>query len=218
MEALTPTTSLVEKAYGAILEAICTGELRSGERLNQDEIAEKLNVSRQPVNSAIAMLKSQRFLMDTGRRGVVVSPVDLEMFRSIYQFRSAVEPLAARLASPRVTREAITLGRSIIERGKADVQRGDAAAVLRADMAFHELIYSLSGNQIVQDVMHLNWRHLQRSMSEVLRAPGMSLRVWKEHDHIFSAMVVNDGDTAAELMRQHIVSAMERTEAGNQPT
>lgn len=209
MEALTPNASLVDKVYLALLEAICTGELPAGTRLNQDEIAEKLNVSRQPLNSAIAMLKTQRFVQDTGRRGVVVAPVDQEMFRAIYQFRTAIEPLAAQLASANMTRDAISQGRAIIERGKLDVQRGDEAAVLRADMEFHGLIYHLSANQIIQDVMTLNWRHLQRAMSEVLRTPGMSLRVWKEHDQIFSAIVAGDGETAANLMREHIANSVE---------
>lgn len=207
MEALEPAPSLVDKAYNAILDAICAGEFRPGERLNQDMIAEKLNVSRQPVNSAIAMLKSQRFLEDTGRRGVVVAPIDVRSFQTIYQFRSAIEPLAAQLGTARMTREAVTRGRQIIEQGKAFVHSGNTAAVLRADMEFHDLIYQLSGNGIIQDVMRLNWRHLQRAMSEVLRAPGMSLRVWKEHDQIFSAMVALDGDTAAGLMKEHILNA-----------
>lgn len=210
MEALKPNTSLVQKTYEALLEAICTGAIKAGERLSQDDLAEQLNVSRQPVNSAIAMLKSQRFVQDTGRRGVVVAPVDSKMFESIYQFRSVIEPLAVELATPRLTKEAIVLGRDIIVRGKGFVQRDDSQSTLRADMDFHSLIYQLCGNLIIADTMHLNWRHLQRSMSEVLRSPGMSIRVWKEHERIFEAMVSGDADHAASLMREHIHDATRR--------
>lgn len=210
MEALEPSRSLVEKTYEAILEAICNGTLRARERLNQDELAVRLNVSRQPVNSAIAMLKAQRFVQDTGRRGVEVAPVDKKMFEAIYQFRSAVDPLAVKLATPRMTNESLALGEEIITRGKNYAQNKNQPASLRADMEFHGLIYQLSGNMIIADVMQLNWRHLQRSMSEVLRAPGMSLRVWTEHAQIFAAMARNDAEEAASLMREHIVNATER--------
>jgi DNA-binding GntR family transcriptional regulator len=74
-------------------------------------------------------------------------------------------------------------------------------------MDFHGLIYSLSGNIIVADVMNLNWRHLQRAMSEVLSVPGATLRVWKEHDQIFTAMVRNDAEEAAKLIRTHMENA-----------
>jgi len=94
MDSLQPTKSLVQKTYEAILNEICTGSLLPGVRLAQDDLAAQLDVSRQPVNGAIAMLKSQGFVIDTGRRGVVVAPIADGHFEAIYQFRSAVEPLA----------------------------------------------------------------------------------------------------------------------------
>jgi DNA-binding GntR family transcriptional regulator len=211
MEALAQKKTLVEQAYDALLEAICSGDIKAGERLNQDELAERLQVSRQPVNSAIAMLKAQRFVQDTGKRGVVVAPIDQTLFDSIYQFRTVVEPLAVQLATTRITKEAVSLGREIIARGKSHVQSGDHASALRADMDFHNLIYTLSGNIIVADTMNLNWRHLQRAMSEVLSVPGATLRVWKEHDQIFSEMVRGDDKQAAKLMREHMEHAAPRS-------
>ena len=211
MEALTHNKSLVEQAYDALLEAICTGDFKAGERLNQDEIALRLKVSRQPINSAISMLKAQRFVQDTGKRGVIVAPIDQTLFESIYQFRSVVEPLAVQLATQRMSNEVITMGRDIIARGKSHVQSGDHALALKADMDFHELIYNLSGNIIIADVMHINWRHLQRAMSEVLSIPGATLRVWKEHDQIFTAMVRNDAEEAAKLIRAHMENAAPRS-------
>ena len=211
MEALTQKKTLVEQAYDALLEAICSGDIKAGERLNQDELADRLQVSRQPVNSAIAMLKAQRFVQDTGKRGVVVAPIDQTLFDSIYQFRTAVEPLAVELATKHMTKEAVSLGREIIARGKCHVQSGDHASALRADMDFHSLIYALSGNIIIADSMNLNWRHLQRAMSEVLSVPGATLRVWKEHDQIFSGMVNGEDKHAAKLMREHIEHAMRRS-------
>lgn len=210
MEAIAPNKSLVEKTYEALIDAICTGALRPGDRLSQDEVAERLNVSRQPVNSAIAMLKAQRFVKDTGRRGVIVAPVDRHLFESIYQFRSAIEPLAVELATPRLTPVSIGQGRAIVERGTGLMHSGDTKGVLQADIDFHMLICTLSGNEIVADTMRLNWQHLRRSMGEVLRFPGMTLQVWKEHKAIFEAMVAADAKGAAHLMHAHIVEAPKR--------
>ncbi|NVO23298.1 GntR family transcriptional regulator [Donghicola mangrovi] len=211
MEALVQNKSLVDQAYDALLEAISAGDIRAGERLNQDELADRLNVSRQPLTSAIAMLKAQRFVQETGKRGVIVAPIDQALFDSIYQFRTAVEPLAVQLATARMTKEAIATGREIIARGKSHVQSGDFASALRADMDFHTLIYDLSGNIIIADTMSLNWRHLQRAMSEVLSVPGATLRVWKEHDQIFGHMVRGEIDEAARLMREHMEHAAPRS-------
>jgi len=211
MQILEPPKTLVDQTYDALLDAICTGELKPGDRIAQDDIAARLGVSRQPVNSAIAMLKAQRFVRDTGRRGVVVAPVDRNLFEQIYQFRGAVEPLAVELATPRLTSNEIAEGRRAVARGMEAMQAGDPIAVLQADIEFHTLLYQWSGNEIVADTMRLNWQHLRRSMGEVLRFPGMTTQVWKEHGRIFEAMVRGNGAEAAALMKAHIEGAVART-------
>mgnify|MGYP000477346801 CR=1 FL=1 len=213
MDSLAPAPSLVERTYDALLDAICTGELPPGTRIGQDEIAARLGVSRQPVNSALAMLKSQRFVTETGRRGVEVAPVDPALFQAIYQVRTVLEPLAVELATPRLDGTAITRGRATVAAGHQALQAGDAAAVLRADIAFHALIYELSGNPVIVESMRLNWLHLRRSMGEVLRWPGLSAQVWKEHDRIWTAMARGDAAEAATRMRAHMTGAVARVSA-----
>jgi len=210
MEAIQAPKTLVEQAYAIILDAICDHTLRPGERLTQEEIAARLNVSRQPVMHALATLKSQGFVQETGKRGLVVAPIDRALFEAIYQFRSAVEPLAVRLATPRLAAESIAKGRSLIACGKNAVHAPDPRAIVRADMDFHLLVYELSGNPLILETMRLNWHHLRRSMDEVLRAPGMSITVWEEHEEIFEAMVRGDADVAATLIEKHMREAMKR--------
>ena len=214
MEHLSQARPLVERAYEAILDAICDGTLRAGERLTQDEIAARLDVSRQPVMHALAMLKTQGFVVETGRRGLAVAPVDPQLFEAIYQIRSAIEPLAVELATPRLSSELITRGRRLVAHGRSMVQANDRKGVLQADIDFHSLIYAASGNPLIAQTMQLHWQHLRRTMGEVLRAPGLSIRVWREHGAILEEMVRGDADAASRLMRDHIVHAYEWVSRG----
>lgn len=210
MQSLSPQKTLVEQAYRTILDAICDGTFKPGERLTQDEIAARLNVSRQPVMSALALLKNQGFLQDAGRRGLAVAPIDPARFEAIYQLRSAVEPLAVRLATARMTAADAARGRELVALGKRLAVTGDAKAILQADVDFHAWIYALSGNPLIAETMQLNWQHLRRAMSEVLRQPEMSKPVWDEHGRIVDAMAAGDADRAAQLMYDHIVVAYRR--------
>jgi DNA-binding GntR family transcriptional regulator len=210
VESLEPAKSLVDQAYEVILDALSDGTFKPGERLTQEDIAARLNVSRQPVTHALAVLKAQGFLTQSGRRGLTVTSVEPEFFEAIYQIRSAVEPLAVRLATPRLTKQAILHGRSLVEHGRNLVVAGDSRATLQADMDFHSFIYDLSGNPLIGETMRLHWRHLRRAMGEVLRYPGMSISVWQEHGRILEAMIRGDADGAAELMRRHLIDAYER--------
>lgn len=202
---MTPRiTTLADRVYETLLEEICSGRLEPGQRLNQADLARQLNVSRQPVNQAIALLKAQNFLLDNGRRGVVVSAIDEERFRAIYDFRMAIEPMVARLAALAITPEAQKYGEAIIVKGKALVGTGDYVASLRLDVLFHDLIYTLSNNDLLAEAMRLNWRHIQRSMSAVIRKPGELTRIWQEHEQIFAAICRKEPGAAAACMYQHM--------------
>ena len=209
LESIALPKSLVDQAYEVILDALCDGTFKPGERLTQEDIAARLNVSRQPVTHALAILKAQGFLAQ-GRQGLTVTSVEPEFFEAIYQFRSAVEPLAVKLATPRFTKEAIARGRALVAHGRDVVATGDAGAALKADMDFHSFIYDLSGNPLIAETMRLHWQHLRRAMGKVLRHPGMSTSVWKEHGRILEDMIRGDGESAAELMRRHLLEAYDR--------
>lgn len=216
MDTLEPRKSLMGQAYEVILDALCDGTFKSGERLTQEDIAARLNVSRQPVTHALAVLKAQGFLAQSGRRGLTVAPVQPEFFEAIYQFRSAIEPLAVSLATPRLTKKAVLRGRSLVERGRNCVVAGDSRTSLQADMDFHSFIYELSGNPLIGETMQLHWRHLRRAMGEVLQYPGMSISVWQEHHRILEEMIRGDGAAAAQLMLRHIVDSFARSRSDAQ--
>lgn len=206
MESLAAPTTLVDQAYAVILDAICDGTLKPGERLTQADVAERLNVSRQPIHNAFQVLKAQGFVREAGRRGLSVAPLDPALFEAIYQFRSAIEPLAVRLATARMTPADLARGRALIDEGVQAVKEQGGAAI-RADMAFHSWIYDLSGNVMIVETMRLNWQHLRRAMGEVLRHPNLSTRVWNEHRAIVETMAKGDADRAALLIRDHVMSA-----------
>jgi DNA-binding GntR family transcriptional regulator len=210
MESLKPQRTLVEQVYEAVLDAICNGSFRPFERLRQDEIAARLGVSRQPVMTALGLLKQQGFLTEHGRRGLQVAPADRARFDAIYQFRTAIEPLAASLAAQRMTPELLARGRALVAHGRRVAAAGDARATLQADVDFHSFIYEASGNPLIVEAMQLNWQHLRRSMGEVLRRPRMTQQVWREHAAILEALAAGDAESAARLIHDHVALARER--------
>ncbi len=213
IKSLEPQKSLVEQVYDSILDAICDGSLAAGERITQDEVAARLQVSRQPVMTALGWLRSQGFLIEHGRRGLQVAPADRRRFDAIYEFRAAVEPLAASLAAQRMTPELLARGRALVAAGKRVAAAGDARATLQADIDFHNFIYQASGNPLVIESMQLHWQHLRRSMGEVLKLPRFTQKVWKEHAGILDAIAQGDAALAARLITDHVEHAHRRVSA-----
>ena len=210
MDSIEPQKTLVEQVYDILLDAICFGTLAPGERLNQDEIAARLNVSRQPVNSAISILKANGFVRDNGRRGGVVAEADLDQYGSIYEFRNVIEPFAARLAADRIGDDAAADAQAILRQGRAAIEAQDIKALLNADVKFHEMIYRWSGNHVIEASMRANWPHMLRSMVEVLRDPGSARQSWDDHQKIIDGLLARDGEAAAKAMEAHIGVAFEK--------
>jgi DNA-binding GntR family transcriptional regulator len=210
MDRLTPGPTLITRAYDAILAAICDGRLPPGTRLKQEELADRLHVSRQPVGQAVSILKSQGFLRDSGLRGLIVPPVEREFFSAIYQLREAFDPMAARLAAQHCKKEDVVVGRRLLSAGRRAARAKVIEGVVLADVRFHAWIYHLAGNPLLVETMGLYWCHLRRGMGEVLRTFAIRGRIWDEHQAIFEAISERDGGEAARRSLVHVRDAADR--------
>jgi DNA-binding GntR family transcriptional regulator len=200
---LPARTDYVDEVYKVLLNAISDGTLAPGVRVTQEEIAEQLAVSRSPVLQALRLLKKDGFIQDAPGRGVQVAPLDTEWIAKIYEVRGALDSLAARLAALRRARVAP----AILDKGRRIAQGKDVAAMIDADMAFHNAIYEASGNDLIAASAHLHWVHLRRVMGAVLQTSSQRSTVWQEHQAIADAIAASDGGAAAALIDEHTTRA-----------
>ncbi len=202
---LETAPDLVEQVYASLLDAISEGSLAPGERLTQEDIAERLAVSRQPVLQALRLLKKDGFVLDAPGRGVLVAPLDPEWISSVYQVRGALDALAARLAAAQRAR----IDPKLIEHGRKAARGRNVKAMIDADMAFHTAIYAASGNPLIAQSAHQHWRHLRRVMGAVLQSSRQREDLWDEHAAIAKAIAAGDSESAARLIDDHSRQASE---------
>ena len=203
MRHLALERSLTDRTYEAILDAICGGELASGQRINQDELAARLNVSRQPIVQALALLKVQGFVRETGRRGVVVAPLDSDAISHLYELRSALDGAACRGAALRGSADAKAWGPALIAEGREAVASGSVKRMIEADMRFHRFLYDLCGNPIIAETAGLHWQHIRRLMGGYLQHYPVRASVWDEHEGILFAVMQGDATLAESRARHH---------------
>ena len=193
------TPDLVDRVYGCLLDAISEGSMAPGSRIMQEDIAEQLAVSRQPVLQALRLLKKDGFVLDAPGRGVLVAPLDVAWLMQIYQVRSALDGLAARLAA----QSNYQVDSRLITRGRNAARGSDIKAMLAADIEFHVAIYAASGNPLIAQSAQLHWHHIRRAMGAVLQVSTMRESIWDEHEAIAAAISSGDADAAESLIRQH---------------
>src|SRR5262245_10689413 len=90
---------LVDRVYRTLVDAISAGVIAPGTRVTQEDLAERLAVSRQPVLQAIRLLKKDGLMLDAPGRGVLVAPLDADLVTHVYQVRGALDGLAVYLAA-----------------------------------------------------------------------------------------------------------------------
>ena len=200
---LEATPDLVDRVYRSLLDAISDGSLAPGERITQEEIAQQLAVSRQPVLQALRLLKKDGFVEDAPGRGLQVAALQPQVIQHIYQVRGALDALAARLAAQRRFR----IAPELMEAGRSAARGGNVSAMIEADMAFHRAIYDAAGNPLIGESARLHWRHLQRVMGAVLQEMGQREAVWDEHQAIADAIAAGDAERAARLIEDHSLQA-----------
>jgi DNA-binding GntR family transcriptional regulator len=213
MDSLPRQSSILDTVYVAIRDAVCDGELAPGARITQDEIAERLGVSRQPVVQALVLLKSQGFFREAGRRGLIVTPVSADLVRAIYELRGSLDETAARLAAERARPEDLADGWGILKEGERLAARGDVRDLVKCDMAFHEFVYGLSGNPLIRQALEPHLHHLGRVMMAVVEAANYRTRLWQEHTAILKAIADRAPDQAGVLSRKHVEAASAEIQA-----
>lgn len=207
MKALSTAPNLVEQVRDALLDEIASGQLAPGDRIIQEQIAQALGVSRQPVQQALALLRNQGVLQDAPGRGLIVAPLDPGHVQHMYDMRAVIEGLACRRAAETNAEKAAKLGPALIEAGRKAIAGGSVAKMIAADMKFHEFIYGLSGNPLVAPSLATHLTYTQRVMGEVLIRDETPRDIWNQHAEILEAITRGDGERAETLARAHITQA-----------
>ena len=207
MKILESQPNLVEQVHGAILLEISSGRVLPGARIIQEQIAQELGVSRQPVQQALLLLRNQGVLRDAPGRGLIVAPLDADYVRNMYDMRAVIEGLACRKAAEINSQQAAARGPALIREGRRAVASGLVGEMIAADMAFHQFIYAMSENLLIAPVMETHWTYTQRVMGEVLMQGEKPRDIWNQHEAILEAIAAGAAQEAEDTARHHIQQA-----------
>jgi DNA-binding GntR family transcriptional regulator len=140
---------LVEKVHNMIKLLILKNQLVPGQKLVQEDLAEKLGVSRTPLLAALSKLEKEFLVESRPRRGYYIRKLTREEKLNLFDIRLRLEPLTARQAAGRIT---LKQGRELLK--KAELTPGqlsamDHQAFCEYDFEFHRSIQELSGNEFL---------------------------------------------------------------------
>ncbi len=202
-----------DQAFEAIHEAIMSGELRAGHRLQIRPLAEALGTSVMPVREAIKRLEEIGLVEAAPYRGAVVKEFTTAELRQVYAVRRLLEGEAARLGTPALTKGMITRLRKL--RARAAKALGDAALVdyIDTDEEFLQVIYDAAANPVLVETIGVLWKRCRSYKLVGVRrqvATGRAEELLTHLDGLIDAASAKDGALAQRVTLESIDAATSR--------
>lgn len=202
---VTDSESLYPQIYQALRHAVLTGELQPGERLIERKLAKKLGVSRTPVREAIRKLELEGLVRHIPNKGVVVKRMSPRDVWDVYNIRSVLEGLAARLASKSINpTEVQRLEELMREMEQVVEDGGDLECLNTLHIAFNDVICEAGRNRKLHEMISNLVDYIVGFTKVGYTVPGRVNEATKEHRELLEAIKKQDGDTAERIARKHI--------------
>lgn len=194
-----------EQVTARLRQAIATGALRPGERLNQAELAERLGVSRMPIREALRRLDAEGLVTLQPYKGAIVANLSADELTEIYDMRLALEVLALRRNISRLTKDDLLAMEQLL-RHMDDETDGDAWIALNVE--FHDHLYGQSVGGLLNETIYNLRVKSDRFLRLFVTKRNRTSHAQEEHWAIYRACKQRDADAACRLLQGHLQSTV----------
>jgi DNA-binding GntR family transcriptional regulator len=201
-----------DKAYTALRNVIVSSDIyrsRTDIRLDERQLAQDFGISRTPVREAMAQLEREGFVRSVPRRGVyVVRKTKDEVVQMITAW-AALESMAARLITQSASDADIAGLRRMFATFEDDKLHAKLDEYSEVNIAFHQKIIELSGNQVLIQLAANLFTHMRMIRGSTIGEDDRVERSIRDHMNIIQALEARDTERAEDLVRQHALGLAE---------
>ncbi len=211
---LLRSQSLTTLVHRELERRILAGVLAPGDKINEEDIAGQLSVSRGPVREAFRALESSGLVRMEKNRGVFVRQVSIEEADEIYEVRAGLDELVGRLLARRIRPRELAQLRGLLKQMQHAARDKDVDAYYPLNVRFHDRLVELTANGTLIAAYRrlVNELHLYRRATLARGADSFPTST-REHADIVDALARKDCDRAGRLLYEHAMQSRERLHA-----
>jgi DNA-binding GntR family transcriptional regulator len=205
------TKTREQATYEVLRRAIIQGRWADNEPLVASRLATELGVSRITVANAFKRLSGEGFIKLVPHKEAVVAPLDRTDIRQIYLMRAELEALSARESASCVDQRDLDELHAInTELGKIEQSANRDVRDMRAvDLAFHRRLRQVAAMPLLAATLDNLADQSEGYRARLLDSFQIAMPTTARHQPILAALESRDAESAAELMRQHVLEGME---------
>lgn len=209
--------SLSDTAYQYILDMIFSCELTDGAKIYEQDIMDKLNISRTPVREAVQRLVSDNILDFYPRRYTQVHTfTDQEIF-DLATVRISIDSLAVQLAILNGSNRDFQILSGISEDCENAALHSDVKTRIQYDCAFHNELVRIGGNQVLQSLQEKLSLRMRILQTQVYNQRQQLFCDLQGHANILEALFERDTEKAMAAVYQHLGSFYIQISSPNGP-
>lgn len=201
MKTVLAKAKLSEQAYRVLRDMIINCRFLPGTRLNVQKLARDMEISRTPLWESVNRLIQEGLLLGVPNRGVFVADITPEAALEIYTVRESLEGLAARLAAAHIHPGAVSRMERSLSKQRVMAEKQDLIGYSRHDFEFHDIIYELSANRFLQEMLGFIRGRTRPTLMDFVPLLKAS---YEDHCAILEALKAKDGARAEKTIRAHI--------------
>ncbi|XWK87085.1 MAG: GntR family transcriptional regulator [Phormidium sp.] len=203
--------SLQEQTYQALRSSIMSGELASGDRLVETQLAQQLQVSRTPIREALRQLQREGLVKADANGGLRVTVISVTDAVQLYDCRIALEQVSVAGACEKASELQLQILEKFVVQAEKLTQRGTSELnnfqLLDLDYQFHHLIAESSGNKWLVSLLDQVFDKMMLLRIKTMRQNPKVLEIRIEHQEIFAAIAQRNIQMATEAIQNHLMAS-----------
>ena len=208
METRPKTPTVREKAYNYVKDLILSNQLQSGQKLNQERIANQLRISRTPIREALHRLRSEGLVTTSGAGGFRVYRLSLAELEELFDIRSMLEGYLIRSACKNIPDAEIERLSEYIRGSEKAIQNRESDGIYKYNTKFHDTFQHYSKDKHRTNNIIANMKeHMLKYRKNTLYYLDIAKRTIAGHKKIILALQTRDPDLCEYMMRKHIMDA-----------
>lgn len=210
MGALPKNEDLAQAALSELEADILLGRLYPRERLTEEGLSARFGIKRYTVRQVLTELEAAGLVTREAGRSAAVRDYTAAEVRQLYDLREILEGEAARrIPLPADPQDRETLA-ALAGRYASAVAQNDLLEVIRTNKRFHEVLYGLTGNVFLTDIIERTMAKANLVRFTSSTDPEALARARDEHFAIVDALTRSDNNRLADLCIAHMKPSLNR--------
>ena len=206
---LSQNQPIKELVYEAFRKTIILGDIPAGERINEKNFSEAMNISRTPIRYALRRLADEELVVRKPGVGVIVKGISIKDAYEIYAIRKELDALATRKAMVIMTDADFKALHQLLLTTNQLNEANDVDAVLRKFSEFNQMIYDKSQMYRLKSIVTKLQEYLIYFRDICIKDKSRRDSALQEHWLLYRGMINRDVDQINLITHEHLDHSLE---------